>query len=511
VDWSKVDWKLQNCVIARLTGQWPSSVAWRRRVLGKPQVPHPSVAKWKAVDWSKQNVVIAQELGCSQSGVGMMRKKLGAPAPVTRRMRRSTRTQIDSLKSKVAALRGLSANKAGKVLGFSLHGRAVRESFQRSGGVLAPWPKHPWEKMNFDLPDRDLVKIWKLPRHAASAHRCNKGLSPAKWRFLRAQTVALDRRGRYTGYRNAVKAEKKKAAKFYVGKGLTLSETNQFLGQKWNLDKSIYKAAKEIARGSRKQRWEQMNFDLPSCTLDAIWGLADNKATAYRLRKCLPSPKWHLRELKAFPDSKECQQFQAAVEAEQRKAKQFYQDPPNFTAEDGNRAKWKLVDWKKQNIIIAEEFGFSQSAVCILRKKLGIPPPADAKLRRATTAKLAALKVKLGQMAPMSMRKLAKSLGLSQPWGRIYALLKRSAVVHNRTKHPWARMNFALPSATLGEIWHLPRLLVAEHRSHKNLPGPRWRHMSRKDKRSSQYSQFLAAVRAEKRKAWRHAANRLGH
>jgi len=237
VDWSRLDWRLPNSEIARMTGASLGYVSALRKKLKKPRSPYwnrkPQYRDWAQVDWTQKDRALADSLGVSRAAVWAMRKKLGVPP--------------------------------------------------------APNPKRP-----------------------------------------RSTELKLAR----------VKAEAK------VFKYLTVSETDEVLGHGCDRASPVFRAVKEIARPSRKHPWEEMNFDLPSRTLDSVWKLPYNMAASYRLRTRLPPPKWNLRfvKLKAFRDSKECQQFHEGLEAEQRKAKQFYQSVANARRA---KSRWmKCGSWK---------------------------------------------------------------------------------------------------------------------------------------------------------------------
>src|SRR2546423_8622653 len=121
IDWSAVDWNLQNCEIARLLGVAASWVGDMRKKLKKknPRNWHLHTgprgrSKWNAVDWRKQNGIIAEEMGLSFERVRQVRKLLGAPKPAIPYRHRSTDKVLAKIVANQEQFKGLDLSKAAK-------------------------------------------------------------------------------------------------------------------------------------------------------------------------------------------------------------------------------------------------------------------------------------------------------------------------------------------------------------------------------------------------------------
>jgi len=131
--------------------------------------------------------------------------------------------------------------------------------------------------------------------------------------------------------------------------------------------------------------------------------------------------------------------------------------PKAWQKHDGRHrilSTWVAVDWSKQDIVIAEEMKVSRERVRKVRQILGAPKPKMARRRR-------------------------------------------------QRLHPWQKMNFDLPGAILEQIWTLPKTNATKYRRLNRLHKPKWdlRRGIETLKREKQYGPYLAAVRAEERKA----------
>ena len=68
-----------------------------------------------------------------------------------------------------------------------------------------------------------------------------------------------------------------------------------------------------------------MNFELPNGVLQRIWKLPLYRATGHRWRKRLPAPRWNLiGGPAALPKRGELRAYNRAVQAEERKAAQYF-------------------------------------------------------------------------------------------------------------------------------------------------------------------------------------------
>ena len=85
-NWEKVDWKLQDCQIAEMLGTYPSTVAKWRQKLGKPRSPsyhmhrvHPAQKRWGKLNWKLQDIELAEKTGLTRERIRQLRILFGAP------------------------------------------------------------------------------------------------------------------------------------------------------------------------------------------------------------------------------------------------------------------------------------------------------------------------------------------------------------------------------------------------------------------------------------------------
>jgi len=217
IDWSRIDWRLQDCEIARMTGASGCYVSTVRKKLKKPRSPHwrrfPWSHDWAQVDWTEKDRAIADSIGVSRAAVWAMRKKLGAPPAPNPRRPRSTELKLARIKAEAKVFKYLTVSETDEVLG---HGcdraspvfRAVKE-------IARPSRKHPWEEMNFDLPSRVLEPIWRLSYNMAAAYRLRKRLPPPKWdlRLVRQKAFRQSKESRQ--FRAVLATEHRNAKRFF--------------------------------------------------------------------------------------------------------------------------------------------------------------------------------------------------------------------------------------------------------------------------------------------------------
>ncbi len=177
-------------------------------------------------------------------------------------------------------------------------------------------------------------------------------------------------------------------------------------------------------------------------------------------------------------------------------------------------AKWRQVDWTKQNIEIATETGLTPERIRQIRRMLRVRPSPRHGRQHSTRAGLQWARENFARLQGLTYEEVQKEFGRSiNRSGLLYRYLKEhKAMRDSRVKHPWARMNFALPSQDLGRIWRLPFNMAASYRYRKGIAGPRWSYkggpeplQERRHRRA-----YLGAVHAEERKAQEFfARNRL--
>jgi hypothetical protein len=81
-----------------------------------------------------------------------------------------------------------------------------------------------------------------------------------------------------------------------------------------------------LRNGSRKHRWDLMNFKLPNRDLQRIWRLPYNKAGSYRYEHRLPLSTWCFSgpRYTHFTRRRQIQAYHRAVKAEERKAARHF-------------------------------------------------------------------------------------------------------------------------------------------------------------------------------------------
>ena len=177
------------------------------------------LAKWSKVDWSKQNCELADEMGLSGERIRQIRKQLGAPKPTHPDRKRITRQAFKWAKDNLDELKGLTWAELQRKYGLADYWRrsplhSFLKPFLRDGTLI---PKHPWDQMNFRLPNRDLERIWRLPFNVVPEHRFRKQRPPPKWRCKPGRGgIPFSGRADREAYHRAVKAEERKAARYFA-------------------------------------------------------------------------------------------------------------------------------------------------------------------------------------------------------------------------------------------------------------------------------------------------------
>ncbi|MGO8928293.1 MAG: hypothetical protein ACLQU3_15605 [Limisphaerales bacterium] len=174
------------------------------------------LAKWSKVDWSKLNCELADETGLSRERIRQIRQRVGAPKPTHRSRRRKTAKALQWAKDNLEKLKGLSKAELTRKYGISRYpGSALKEflkPFVRDGRR-----KHRWDLMNFRLPDCDLERIWRLSRNMAGPYRFRKQLQRPTWCSRRGRRYKhFSGRGQGQAYHRTVKAEERKAARYFA-------------------------------------------------------------------------------------------------------------------------------------------------------------------------------------------------------------------------------------------------------------------------------------------------------
>ena len=176
-------------------------------------------AKWSKLDWSKTNAELADELGLTGERIRQIRLKARAPKSARAHQMRKTTAALQWAKDNLEQIKGLTAAELGRKHGINLRWRRgplyqFLKPFLRNGILFK---KHRWDLMNFKLPNRDLERIWKLPRYMVTAYRFRNRRPRPTWRSRRGcGPTQLIGRGQLQAYLRAVKAEEQNAARCFA-------------------------------------------------------------------------------------------------------------------------------------------------------------------------------------------------------------------------------------------------------------------------------------------------------
>lgn len=178
------DWTLSNSELSRKLLIGIGSIEAIRRRLGKPFVAAPHnknlvlEERRKTWDWSKNDPDLAFEHGIVRERVRQIRMQLGMPPMAEVRKVRHTAEEdiflkwangaakIDFLKAKrETKLNPQTIIRICKKLGIE------RMKMQKTG----PLCKHPWDKFNWNLPNKLLAAAWHVPNASTVATRRSSG------------------------------------------------------------------------------------------------------------------------------------------------------------------------------------------------------------------------------------------------------------------------------------------------------------------------------------------------
>ena len=174
------------------------------------------LAKWSKVDWSKHNAELADETGLSPERIRQIRLRVGAPKPPYRRRMPKSAKLLQWAKDNLDKLKGLSWAELRRKYGLTCwRGGPLYQflkPFLRDGREI-----HCWDLMNFRLPNRDLERIWRLPRNMVASYRFRKQRPPSTWYFRPGPGYThFRRRGQLQAYHRAVRAEERNAARYFA-------------------------------------------------------------------------------------------------------------------------------------------------------------------------------------------------------------------------------------------------------------------------------------------------------
>jgi hypothetical protein len=190
-------------------------IPWSKRQLQR----RAFLARWSKLDWSKQDCELAAEMGLSGERLRQIRQQLGAPKPTHPHRRRTTRQALEWAKDNLDKLEGLSWAELQRKHGLTNYWRrsplhSFLRPFLRNGSHAR---KHPWDSMNFSLPNGDLARMWRLPYSQVASYRSENQRGRSRWR-LKLESVCLRFSGRreLQAYRRALKAEERNAARHFA-------------------------------------------------------------------------------------------------------------------------------------------------------------------------------------------------------------------------------------------------------------------------------------------------------
>ena len=184
----------------------------------------------------------------------------------------------------------------------------MTRQFQREA-FLAKWSKVDWSKQNCELADE-------------------LALSRERIRQIRQQVGASKPTHLHRRIRKSAQALQWAKDNLEKLKGLSWAELMRKYGlSRWRRS-AVYQFLKPFLRnGSRKHRWDLMNFRLPNRDLERIWRLPFNLAGPHRVRKQLQRPTWYYgrgRGYMHFSGREEREAYRRAVKAEERNAARYF-------------------------------------------------------------------------------------------------------------------------------------------------------------------------------------------
>ena len=164
--------------------------------------------------------------------------------------------------------------------------------------------------------------------------------------------------------------------------------------------------------------------------------------------------------------------------------------------------KLGYVDWRKPNNLLALELRITGERVRQMRAERNAPEPLFTDIWTRHVQQCWIIWTKRRVIAGLPPKLAEKHLRFPLPAGsRVLLFAKEHAGLMDRNgKHPWQRMNWALPTADLARIWQIPKSKVQVHRSKSKLRKPQWHPQKTADKNQPAYRKAFAV---EKKKAAR--------
>ena len=163
---------------------------------------------WSQVDWSIPDTQLGEQLGLTRQGVNHQRQQARQP-PAGKRgwgdKQQERRAQIEQWLRQDPA-----ASTADIAVACGVSAETVRNAKRRLGLVNLPQRTkygHLREAMNWQLPNCDLERIWRLPSTYAGVFRYRWKKGPARW-HRKSGILPQD-----PAYHQAIAQEKAKAIK----------------------------------------------------------------------------------------------------------------------------------------------------------------------------------------------------------------------------------------------------------------------------------------------------------
>lgn len=148
---------------------------------------------WLKLDWSKQNVELSSETGYSAERIRQVRKELGFDISNSNHQRPENAALVAMLEegdwvkktlgqvTKAVGFENTPANR-NKVYGI-LYRRSI--VFKHSKVPVI----HPWQLVNWELPNNLIERIWKFPFNMTASYRMRNQKQPAIYRYRKGQPM----------------------------------------------------------------------------------------------------------------------------------------------------------------------------------------------------------------------------------------------------------------------------------------------------------------------------------
>lgn len=149
-----------------------------------PRHPNPTASKvdWEKIDWVQHDSKIAFEQGVTRQHISHQRKALGIPTAT----KLIEQQQVDKLKqlaeSQGGSLEHIPVEIVMKAMNIPTVYK-VTEIAKKAGVKLKRGraDRPPYHLVNWELPNIDIERIWKMSRNSPANYRCSKRLQAPRW------------------------------------------------------------------------------------------------------------------------------------------------------------------------------------------------------------------------------------------------------------------------------------------------------------------------------------------